>query len=128
MNTDIMRTRQIILNLLSNAAKFSEEGSVELRVKHEKISDKKWVTFTVKDTGIGISLEHQKKLFNDFIQADSSVTRRYGGTGLGLAISQRFSIMMGGEIRVESKLGEGSSFILQLPINQAQVTGVPAPK
>lgn len=118
IKADIMRTRQIVLNLLSNAAKFSEEGTVNLHVKHKIISGKSWIVFTVKDTGIGISPEQQKKLFNDFIQADSSVTRRYGGTGLGLAISRRFSSMMGGEIRVESTLGEGSSFILQLPLTQ----------
>lgn len=114
ITVDLMRTQQIVLNLLSNAAKFTENGRVDLLVRRKA----EWMIFIVKDTGIGITSEQQQKLFNDFIQADSSVTRRYGGTGLGLAISRRFSKMMGGDISVESAEGEGSTFTLRLPEKQ----------
>ncbi|MCA1981222.1 MAG: hypothetical protein LDL10_06765, partial [Calditerrivibrio sp.] len=115
---DEMRLTQVIGNLLSNSIKFTEKGGVTLEVKILERIDEKNVklNFTVSDTGIGISDENIKHIFEPFIQADSSITRKYGGTGLGLAISKRIVSSMGGEISVESKVGEGSRFCFCLPV------------
>jgi len=115
MTADVTKVRQILLNLLSNAAKFTTDGTIELRVRRSGDSRSATVQFCVRDTGIGMSLEQQAQLFQPFTQGDASTTRRYGGTGLGLAISQRFCEMMGGHIRVESELGVGSTFTATLP-------------
>ena len=117
---DEMKLKQILMNLLSNALKFTEQGSVRLKVALEKANEEKQehcfsLLFEVSDTGIGISDEAQKKIFEDFTQADSSTTRHYGGTGLGLSICKAYIELMGGSIWVESKQGEGSKFIFTIP-------------
>ncbi len=130
MHADVTKVRQILFNLLSNACKFTDHGTITLDVVRQT-RDKDWITFRVSDTGIGMTPEQQFKLFQDFAQADSSIVRKYGGTGLGLAISSRFAQMMQGYIRVESKLGEGSTFTVELPATvtavTADVTPPPAP-
>jgi signal transduction histidine kinase len=117
MHTDITKLHQMLLNLLSNAAKFTEKGTILLDIKH----DGEWINFCVTDNGIGITREQLHKLFEPFTQADSSTTRRYGGTGLGLAVTKQFAQMMGGTILVESEFGYGSTFMLSLPV-RTQIT------
>jgi signal transduction histidine kinase len=114
LNIDSMRLKQILLNLLSNACKFTKEGEVALRVR--KVADgRDWVELAVADTGIGLTAEQQAKLFQDFTQADSLTARRYGGTGLGLAITRKLARMMGGDVTVTSEPGKGSVFAVRLP-------------
>src|SRR5262249_30916583 len=108
-----MRLKQILLNLLSNACKFTKEGEVALRVR--QVADGREVELAVADTGIGMTAEQQAKLFQDFTQADSLTARRYGGTGLGLAISRKLARMMGGDVIVASEPGKGSVFTVRLP-------------
>jgi DNA-binding response OmpR family regulator len=122
MTADLTKVRQILFNLLSNAAKFTANGRVALEVRRERGDDPTldWFVFTVADSGIGMSNEQTERLFQTFYQADSSTTRKYGGTGLGLAISRRFCQMMGGEIAVESAPDVGSTFRVRLP---ARVSG-----
>ncbi|MFN6516077.1 MAG: ATP-binding protein [Nostoc sp. CreGUA01] len=121
MYADQTRMRQVLLNLLSNAGKFTTNGKVILTVKREK-DDLRLdaplgsITFTVSDTGIGMSHRQQQQLFQPFTQGDTSTTKRYGGTGLGLAISRHFCQMMGGEIIVNSQPGVGSTFTIRLPM------------
>ena len=131
MHGDLMKVRQVILNLLSNAAKFSANGAIvvsveritseELKNKYQPrvaqmlILDSDFLFFRVTDTGIGMTQEQQERLFQPFTQADNSTTRKYGGTGLGLTISQRFCQMMGGDIEVTSELDCGSTFTAFLP-------------
>ena len=115
MHADITKVRQTLFNLLSNASKFTEGGAIKLDVTRTNESRQDWVSFSVADTGIGMSSEQMGKLFQSFTQADASTTRRYGGTGLGLAISRRFCQMMGGDILVSSKPNEGSTFVIRLP-------------
>ncbi len=122
MHADQTRIRQALLNLVSNANKFTERGTVTVRATRALRADQEWVTIAVTDTGIGLSLEQVGKLFQDFVQADATTTRKYGGTGLGLAISRRFCQMMGGDITVASELGKGSTFTITLP---AQVGSTP---
>jgi len=111
---DSMRLKQILLNLLSNACKFTKEGEVALRVR--KAADgRDWIELAVADSGIGMTAEQQAKLFQDFTQADSLTARRYGGTGLGLAISRKLARMMGGDVTVASEPGKGSVFTVRLP-------------
>jgi CheY-like chemotaxis protein len=114
MHADVTKVRQILFNLLSNACKFTDHGTITLDVKRET-KDQDWIVFKVTDTGIGMTPEQQQKLFEDFVQADTSIARKYGGTGLGLAISSRFAEMMRGYIHVESQIGEGSTFTVKLP-------------
>ena len=114
LTVDPMRLRQILLNLLSNACKFTKQGEVKLRV-HKVVDGRNWVEFAVADTGIGMTPEQQAKLFEEFTQADSSTARRYGGTGLGLAITRKLARMMGGDVTVESEPGKGSVFSVRLP-------------
>ena len=116
MRADAVKVRQALMNLLSNASKFTENGKITLSV-HKRWEDGfTWVYFDVKDTGIGISEEQQKKLFKEFSQADASTTRKYGGTGLGLTISRRYCRMMGGDINVSSAPNEGATFTIRLPM------------
>jgi len=123
MHADQTRIRQALLNLVSNANKFTEHGSVTVEVARVTSKGIEEITMAVRDTGIGMSAEQLSRLFQEFVQADPSTTRKYGGTGLGLAISRRFCQMMGGEISVESQLGKGSTFTIRLPahIEAAQV-------
>jgi PAS domain S-box-containing protein len=114
-NTDVTKLRQVLLNLLSNASKFTKEGKVTFGVAREKRPDKDWLVFSVKDSGIGMTETQLSKLFQAFSQADVSTTRKYGGTGLGLAISRKFCQMMGGDITVESEPGKGSTFFVHIP-------------
>jgi signal transduction histidine kinase len=114
--TDLSKVRQILLNLLSNAAKFTENGNVALELTTVIEKDRQWVVYRVSDTGIGMTVEHRSKLFQPFTQADASATRKYGGTGLGLAISKQFVEMMEGTITVESESGQGSSFLVKIPV------------
>ena len=116
IHADITQVRQIVLNLLSNACKFTEDGDVTLDVEREKAEPLDRIRVSVRDTGIGMTPGQQEKLFEEFTQADSSTTRRYGGTGLGLAISQRLARLMGGDIEVVSAPGVGSTFTAWIPI------------
>jgi signal transduction histidine kinase len=121
MYADQTRMRQVLLNLLSNASKFTTNGKVTLTVKREKDELRLdaplgMITFTVTDTGIGMSSRQQQQLFQPFTQGDTSTTKKYGGTGLGLAISRHFCQMMGGEIIVKSQPGVGSTFTIRLPM------------
>jgi CheY-like chemotaxis protein len=119
IQADPMRVRQALLNLASNAAKFTEKGTVTMTALRELREGHEWIALRVSDTGIGMTPEQTGRLFQDFVQADASTTRRYGGTGLGLAISRRFCNMMGGDITVESTLGQGSAFTINLPATGA---------
>lgn len=123
MHADVTRTRQVMLNLLSNAAKFTDSGVITLSAVrvHAEVGDR--INVAVTDSGIGMTPEQQARLFQPFVQGDASTTRKYGGTGLGLAISKRFVEMMGGAIFVESALGKGTTFTINLPGS----SGVEAP-
>jgi signal transduction histidine kinase len=116
MHADITKVRQSLFNLLSNAAKFSEDGVIRLVVEPESRDSRDWVSFAVSDSGIGIPADKLDHVFEEFSQADDSTTRNYGGTGLGLPISQKFCLMMGGDLTVESELGRGSTFTITLPV------------
>jgi signal transduction histidine kinase len=114
LTVDPMRLRQILLNLLSNACKFTKQGEVALRVKRV-VDGRSWIEIAVADTGIGMTPDQQAKLFEEFTQADSSTARQYGGTGLGLAITRKLARMMGGDVTVKSEPGKGSVFTVRLP-------------
>jgi signal transduction histidine kinase len=118
LTVDPMRLRQILLNLLSNACKFTKAGEVRLRVKRV-VDGRNWIEIAVADTGIGMTPEQQAKLFEEFTQADSSTARQYGGTGLGLAITRKLARMMGGDVTVASEPGKGSVFTVRLPAHAA---------
>ncbi len=129
---DSSRLRQVVVNLLGNAIKFTDEGEVALKVQVEaQDGEDRILRFTASDTGIGISPEKQKLIFDPFAQADSSTTRRYGGTGLGLTISTRLVAMMGGKIWVKSEAGQGSQFHFTMrfgvPVEKAIEVGTIAP-
>jgi two-component system, NtrC family, sensor kinase len=111
---DPMRLRQILLNLLSNACKFTKQGEVKLRARR-LLDGRDWIEFAVADSGIGMTAEHQARLFEEFTQADASTAQRFGGTGLGLAISRKLARMMGGDVTVKSEPGKGSIFTVRLP-------------
>jgi signal transduction histidine kinase len=114
--TDATKLRQILLNLLSNGLKFTDQGKVRLTIERSTRADGEGVCFCVTDDGIGMTPEQIERLFQPFMQADTSTTRRYGGTGLGLTISKRFCEMLGGSIEVESTPGKGSTFAVWLPV------------
>jgi PAS domain S-box-containing protein len=131
MDADATRVRQVLLNVLGNAAKFTEHGSIMLRVRLAEAPDAEvlpgtvqqaggaalpFVSFQVTDTGIGMTQEQQQQLFREFVQVDDASTRKYGGSGLGLAISHRLCQLMGGNILVTSEPGKGSTFMVQLPV------------
>jgi signal transduction histidine kinase len=122
MTVDPMRLRQILLNLLSNACKFTKQGEVVLRARRVR-GRRNWVELAVSDTGIGLTAEQQAKLFEEFTQADNSIARCYGGTGLGLAITRKLARMMGGDVTVASEPARGSVFTVRLP---GGATGAPA--
>lgn len=124
MCSDVVKVRQSLLNLLSNAAKFTEGGRISLAARREAGPDGDRLLFQVSDTGIGMTAEQLEKLFAPFVQADNSMTRRFGGTGLGLAITKAFAEMLGGQVSVESRAGRGSAFTLSLPAALPQ----PAPE
>ncbi len=120
MRADLTKVRQALFNLLSNACKFTERGTVALAVTREAGDGGDWMVFAVTDTGIGMTAEQLGKLFEAFTQADAATTRRYGGTGLGLALSRKLCRMMGGDISVESEAGRGSTFTVRLPATVAE--------
>jgi signal transduction histidine kinase len=114
LTVDPMRLRQILLNLLSNACKFTKKGHVKLRARRVR-NGRDWIEMAVADTGIGMTPEQQAKLFEEFTQADASTAQRFGGTGLGLAITRKLARMMGGDVTVASEPGKGSVFTVRLP-------------
>jgi signal transduction histidine kinase len=115
LHADQMRLRQALLNLMSNANKFTDHGTITIDARQGQEEGRDWVSIAVADTGIGMTPEQLGKLFQEFSQADASTTRKYGGTGLGLVISKRFCQMMGGDITVASEPGRGSTFTIRLP-------------
>lgn len=125
MTGDPVRFREILLNLLGNACKFTENGTITVDVSRRVKDGADWMDIAVIDTGIGMAADELKKLFSEFVQLDDSASKRHAGTGLGLAISRRLTQMMGGEISVESQLGEGSTFRVSLPIEQAVAVADP---
>jgi signal transduction histidine kinase/DNA-binding response OmpR family regulator len=125
IRADQTRVRQALLNLASNANKFTERGKVAIDVRRTAGAGGEWITMAVADTGIGMTREQMSRLFQEFVQADASTTRRYGGTGLGLAISRRFCQMMGGDITVQSEVGRGSTFTIRLPAEVLAAQPVP---
>ena len=124
IHTDPTRLRQILLNILGNAIKFTDQGSVKLMVKMASPPDapKPRIRFEVRDTGVGMTPEQMAAIFRPFSQADNSTTRRFGGTGLGLSISKRLAVMLGGEIVAKSLPGQGSSF--QITVETGSLQGV----
>ena len=121
MKTDLIRVRQCLLNLLSNANKFTEKGTVTLSAQRRSKDGDDWIVFEVQDTGIGIPPEQIGKLFRAFMQADQSTARKHGGTGLGLALTKHLCQMLGGDVTVASEPGKGSTFTIELPARLARV-------
>jgi two-component system sensor histidine kinase/response regulator len=122
MLADLTKVHQILFHLLSNASKFTKQGTIKLAVSKEREGKSEWVTFKISDNGIGMTPEQQQKIFQVFTQGDGSSTREYGGTGLGLTITKRFVDMMQGTISVESELGQGSSFTIRLPVKKDHIS------
>jgi signal transduction histidine kinase len=116
LRADASLVRQILLNLLSNSSKFTDHGEIRVTCSLQAVNDRPHVIFRVEDTGIGITPEQMPRLFQNFTQADVSLTRKYGGTGLGLAICRRFCELMEGDISVESEYQKGSVFTVRLPV------------
>jgi signal transduction histidine kinase/CheY-like chemotaxis protein len=128
MWADLTKVRQGLFNLLSNACKFTNQGTIWLEAARQTENGAEWITFRVRDTGIGMSPEQMGRLFEAFFQAEASTARQYGGTGLGLAITKRFCQMMGGDITVESVLGRGSTFTIRLPAKVADPRAAATPR
>ncbi|MBW2289059.1 MAG: response regulator [Deltaproteobacteria bacterium] len=126
MHSDATKVRQALFNLLSNAAKFTENGEIRLTAVRERRDDGEWIRLAVADSGIGIPEDKQARVFEEFSQAEETTTRNYGGTGLGLAITRRFCRMMGGDVTLESELGRGSTFTMELPAETSTETEPPA--
>jgi PAS domain S-box-containing protein len=125
VSTDPIRLQQILINLLGNAVKFTETGGVRLRVRLDtEDADNPNLEFSVIDTGMGMSEDQLKRIFEPYVQADRSITQRYGGTGLGLAVSRKLACLLGGSISVESSLGRGSTFRLLLPVGSLAGVGM----
>lgn len=127
MRTDQTKVRQILMNLISNALKFTHNGTIVLgAMRYEDENETEWIRFFVRDTGIGIPKEHQQRIFEAFTQADTSTTRRFGGTGLGLTISRYFSEVLGGTMSVDSVENQGSTFTVNIPADylQAEALGL----
>ncbi|MEA1884042.1 MAG: ATP-binding protein [Thermotogota bacterium] len=127
--SDKKRLLQILRNILSNAFKFTEKGYIKFKIlNHDSslskstsmLSPENYIVFSIEDTGVGIADDKQKVIFDEFVQADGSTTRNYGGTGLGLAISQKLTTLLGGEIKLQSELGKGSTFNVYLPVSRKQ--------
>jgi len=125
MRADLTKVRQALFNLLSNACKFTDRGTISLVVGREATEGQDWMVFSVSDTGIGMTPEQLARLFEAFSQADAATTRKYGGTGLGLALSRRLCRMMGGDVTVESEAGRGSTFSIRLPAHVAEAAEEP---
>jgi CheY-like chemotaxis protein/nitrogen-specific signal transduction histidine kinase len=121
MHADLTRIRQVLLNLLSNATKFTEGGVVTLEAERGRIEGTEWAIFRVRDTGIGMTPEQMGRLFQAFSQAEATTASRYGGTGLGLAISRRFCQLMGGDVTVDSVPGKGSTFMVRIPVEPPRI-------
>ncbi|WP_454780405.1 response regulator [Legionella sp. WA2022007384] len=129
MHTDLVKVRQCLLNLISNAAKFTKEGTIVLSVKQIMSNGKSYIQFAVSDTGIGLTREQLGTLFKAFSQAESSTSRRFGGTGLGLYLTKSFSKILGGDVTIESEYGKGSTFTIMLPtISTVGVEKMPTEK
>ena len=122
MRADLTKVRQALFNLLSNACKFTDHGTITLTVTREVLDGRDGLVFSVHDTGIGMTPEQLTRLFEAFSQADAATTRKYGGTGLGLALSRRLCRMMGGDVTVETEVGRGSTFTIRLPVEVADDT------
>jgi signal transduction histidine kinase len=122
MNGDLTKTRQILLNLLSNAGKFTNDGTITIIVQRGALNGAPCIEFSVADTGMGMTVEQSRAVFEPFTQADVTTTRKYGGTGLGLAIVSRFCDLMGGTISVQTKPGAGSTFLVKLPAEMIDTT------
>jgi signal transduction histidine kinase len=129
MHADQTRVRQTLLNLASNANKFTEKGTVTIDACQRAENGRDWMTISVSDTGIGMTADQIGRLFQEFSQATSATASKYGGTGLGLVISKRFCQMMGGDITVDSEPGRGSTFTIRLPrtVEAAKETASPRP-
>jgi len=127
MHADLTKVRQVLFNLLSNAGKFTREGTIRLGVSARAANGEPRIVFRVADSGIGLTAEQKGRLFEAFTQADTSTTREYGGTGLGLALSRTFCRMMGGDITVESEPGAGSCFTVELPVEVGAEAPAPRP-
>ncbi len=116
MHTDWTKLRQVLSNLISNAAKFTEDGVITLRIGHGELDDEPAATFALEDTGMGMDEATQGRVFAPFVQADESTTRTHGGTGLGLSLVAQFTELLGGRVELASTLGEGSTFTVKLPL------------
>jgi signal transduction histidine kinase len=127
MRADLTKVRQALFNLLSNACKFTRHGTVTLAVTRQAEAGGEWLTFCVSDTGIGMTPAHMVRLFQAFSQAEASTARQFGGTGLGLAITRQFCQLMGGDVTVESALGQGATFTIQLPAEVSDPKAQSAP-
>jgi signal transduction histidine kinase len=117
VHADVTKVRQSLFNLLSNASKFTSDGTITLSARREPRDEGEWIVLQVADTGVGVPTEKLDKVFEEFSQADASTTREYGGTGLGLPITKRFCTMMGGWIDAQSEIGKGTTFTIHLPVN-----------
>jgi CheY-like chemotaxis protein len=119
LKTDPVRMRQCLINLIGNAVKFTDVGHVFVNVQTETVKDKDFIRFDVEDTGIGIPKDKQEQIFDAFAQADNTTTRKYGGTGLGLTITRQLAKLLGGDLRLVSEPGKGSTFTLLIPAGAA---------